>query len=255
MPEPLAAGIIMHEMNERRNLSVEFKNFAGAQRQGQFITDAAKKKGEAYFAAFKRQYDGDKRFQLVFDNGKPLVELEFDLRIPGTTHYIIGRFDEVLSYNKLLWVGDTKTANEKSTEVKKKIEFGFSSQPLFYINAARMLGYDVAGMLYRVVTAHVPAKHWVIESKRTEYQLLRGLRSIAATASLIEFYREKFGIDEPWPHLATSYPCNYNNPRTGELQCEYADICNRSRSELSTEDLEKFVPRIEHLDLLKGKSK
>ena len=207
----------------------------------------------AYFAAFKKQYDGDKRFELVYDEGMVLAEIEFDLAIPDSPHRIIGRFDEILKYDGHLWVGDTKTANEKSTENKKRIEFGFSSQPLFYINAARMLGYNVRGMLYRVVTAHTPAKHWVIPVRRTEYDLLRGLRAISRTADIIERLKASIGIDEPWPHLATGYPCNYTNPSTQRIQCEFADICNRASSELTEEDLEGFVKRVEHLDLMKPK--
>jgi hypothetical protein len=228
---------------------VAYKNHAA----GQTMRDSAKKKGAAYFAAFKRRYDGDPNFKLAYDGARPLVEVEFDIPIPRSPHSIVGRMDEVIEWDGRLWVGDTKTANEKSTEAKKRVEFGFSMQPIFYINAARLLGYAVRGMLYRVVTAHVPAKHWVIPSTRTEYQLALGLRNIHMTCELIEFYRREFGTEEPWPHIATSYPCNYIPAGSDKIVCEYRDICQRPSYELTEDDLDDFVPRLEHLNLLRGK--
>ena len=245
VPYYFGRGILMHELNEKRNkAAMSVKNLKA---EPQRLSDKSKQMGTALFAAFKQRWDGDKSIQLMHDDGRPLAEVAFDLPIPGSPHHIVGKFDEIVQYKDAAWVGDTKTANAKTTEGKKKVEFGYASQPLFYINAARMLGYPVKGMLYRVVTEHVPPKHWVIESKRTDYQLAQHLVSVHQTAETILMYRRAFGVDKPWPHL-WSYPCNYPDWQ-GNPTCEYAGICGRPTSELSEEDLASFTQRIDHLGL------
>jgi hypothetical protein len=247
VPYYFGRGILMHELNEARNkATMSMKNLKAVPQR---LSDKSKTMGEALFAAYKKRWDGDHTIQLMHDGERPLAEVGFDLEIPGSPHRIVGRFDEIVYYKDAAWVGDTKTANAKTTEAKKKIEFGFASQPLFYINAARMLGYAVKGMLYRVVTEHVPPKHWVIESKRTDYQLAQHLVSVHQTAEAILMFRKTFGVDKPWPHL-NPYPCNYTDWQ-GNPTCEYSSICNRPSYDLSEEDLANFTQRVDHLGLEK----
>jgi len=242
-------GIHLHELAEQRNKQI-LKAMMSTVKP--VISVKSKQMGDALFAAFKKRWDGDTSIQLLHDEGKPLVEVEFNLRIPGSPHSIVGRFDELVQYKGDSWVGDLKSANAKATENKKKVEFGFASQPVFYVNAARMLGYPVKGMLYRVVTEHVPPKHWVIESKRTDYQLAQGLIAIHQTCETILMFRKTFGIEKPWPHL-WSYPCNYP-AFDGSPTCEYAGVCGRPSFDLTEEDLANFTKRIEHLDVLRKES-
>ena len=153
-PFALARGSHFHKLNEARNKALSPTD-AKALLLKNHVSEKARLSGEALFSSFRRRYDGNSDFALAFDDDKPLAELEFDLAIPGSKHRIIGAIDEVISYKGELYIGDTKTANAKATEAKKKIEFNQSSQPLFYINAGRMLGYPVQGMLYRVVTEYI----------------------------------------------------------------------------------------------------
>lgn len=243
-------GIHLHTLNEARNKSLSSADTLAMVAENKGISDKSKQVGDALFQAFRKKFDGDDRFQLLHDEGKPLVEVEFDIAIPGSPHSIVGRMDEIIQYKDQPWVGDLKSANAKSSEDRKRTEFGFSTQPIFYINAARSMGYPVAGMLYRVVTEHVPPRLWVIESKRTEYQLAEGLRQIHQTCELIEIYRKTFGVDRPWVHLGTGYPCNAVDFK-GNPVCEYAGICNRATCDLTPEDLADFVPRVDHLDVLR----
>lgn len=242
-------GIHLHALNEARNKQLSSADTLAMTAKNLGISQKSKQVGEALFASFKKQYDGDDRFQLLYDDGKPLAEIEFNVPIPGSPHSIVGRIDELLQYKGEPWIGDLKSANAKTSEDKKKIEFGYSSQPLFYINAMRMIGYPVKGMLYRVVTEHVPPRHWVIESKRTEHQLAEGLRSIHQTCETILMYRKTFGIDRPWPHL-NSYPCSFSDFQ-GKSACQYAGICQRPTADLTEEDLAEFTTRIDHLDVLR----
>jgi hypothetical protein len=238
----------LHELAEARNKAT----IDAAMGARNYVSDKSKQVAEALFASFRKRWDGDTSIQLLHDAGRPLAEVEFDLPIPGSSHHIVGRMDEIVQYKGAPWVGDTKTANAKATEGKKRVEFGFGSQPIFYVNAARMLGYPVVGMLYRVVTEHVPPKHWLIESKRTEHQLQQGLVAIHQTAEAIEMFRRTFGVEKPWPHLSHSYPCNYLDWQ-GKPTCEYASICNRPSYELTEDDLRDFTARIDHLDVMKEK--
>lgn len=246
-------GIAFHRLNEARNKDLpdnvvkQILAEMSAAPKRQRITTKSKTTAQAMFAAFRRRWDGDPTVQLMHEDGKPLAEIHFDLPIPGSPHRIVGAMDEIVQYKEKPYVGDTKTANAKATEAKKKIEFGFSSQPLFYINAARMMGYPVEGMLYRVVTEHVPPKHWLIESKRTDTQLANGLRSIHQVAEMIGMLKRTFGIDKPWPH-PYSFPCNWMT-WDGKSSCEYSNICQRPTSDLTDEDLELFTTRIDHLGL------
>jgi hypothetical protein len=240
-------GIHLHELNEARNkATMALENLSN---DPQKISERSKQMGQALFEAFKRRWDGDLSFQLLHDGGSHLAEIEFRHQIPGSPHSIVGKMDEILMYKGEPWVGDVKTANKNTTEAKKRIEFGYASQPLFYINAARMLGYPVKGMVYRVVTEHTPPKHFVIESKRTEYQLQQHLRSVHQTAETILMYRKTFGIDKPWPH-GFPYPCN-STSFDGSPACEYSSICQRPTSELTEDDLANFTRRIDHLKTLR----
>jgi hypothetical protein len=243
VPYYFGRGIHLHELNEKRNkATVSLENLKAAPQK---ISDKSTQVGDALFHAFKQRWDGDKTFMLMFDEGQPLAEIEFDVEIPGSPHSIVGKIDEIVMYKGKPWVGDLKSANQKASEVKKRIEFGYASQPLFYINAARAMGYPVEGMVYRVVTEHAPPKHWVIESKRTAYQLQQAYAMIHQTCETILMYRRTFGIERPWPHLWT-YPCNYPDFK-GNPTCEYHSICNRPSVELTEEDLEHFTTRIDHL--------
>ena len=251
VPFPLARGIHLHSLHEARNKSLTPTATNALVLLNEGISEKAKLVGTAMYAAFKRKYDGDSRIKLVFDDGKPLAELEFDVPIPGSPHSIIGKIDEIIEYKGALWLGDLKTANAKASLSRKQTEFRWSKQPNFYLNAARLLGYPVVGMLYRVVTEHTPPQFWEVEAKRTDHDLSISLWNIHQTCEHIEFYRRTFGVDKPWPHLNHSYPCNHDY--NGKPSCEYADICTKSMDELTEDDLAPFRVRQDHIELMRGK--
>ena len=250
VPFAFGRGIHMHTLAEARNKQLSSADTLVMTAKNLGISEKSRNIGDALFQSFAKRYDGDDRFQLIYEDGKPLVEFEFEVQIPGSPHSIVGRVDELLMYKDEPWVGDIKSANAKSSEDKKKIEFGYSSQPLFYINAMRMLGYPVKGMLYRVVTEHVPPRHWVIETKRTDYQLANALRSIHQVCEMIGTMKKTFGVDQPWPHPYHSYPCNWTT-FDGKSGCEYHGLCGRPSADWSEEDLQEFTTRIDHLDVMK----
>lgn len=208
--------------------------------------------GKALAVSFVRHYENDSRFKIHEDEKGVFAEREFSVPIPGSPHSIIGKIDEFTEYEdekhgKGLWIGDYKSANNKATLNKKKIEFTDSKQSNFYINAARLLGYDVKGMVYRVITKHTPPQNFIIPIVRNDYDLKVSLLSIHQVAETIEMYKKTFGIDVPWPHIA-SYPCNYRNAQN-EIMCEFSSICQRFSSEVSIEEYDLFKSRISHLEI------
>lgn len=249
-PFALDRGGYFHKLNEARNKALSPVDTRQLLMENN-ASVKAKQSGDALFAAFRRRWDGNPDFKLASADGRPLAEFEFDLPIPGSIHSLIGAMDEIVEFKEELWVGDTKTANNKASETKKTSEFKLSSQPIFYINAARMMGYPVVGMVYRVVTEHTPPQHYVIPVRKSERALQLGLRHIHQVAETIEFYRKQFGTDNPWPHPSQTYPCNYES--YGKPACEYAQVCQMRKDEMSEDDLSEFKTREDHLKIMKGR--
>lgn len=206
--------------------------------------------GSALQASFLARYKNDSRFEIQeWSSDTVASEIEFEAPIPGSPHSLIGKMDELVSFEGVLWVGDYKTANAKATENKKRIEFEDSSQSDFYINAMRLLNRPVKGMLYRVVTEHVPSQHYVIPITRSESRLDVSLLSIHQVCEIIKMMLDTFGIDKPWPHPGSSFPCNWRGIN-GKSMCEFETLCRRPTSELTQADLEQFVPNRPHLTLM-----
>jgi hypothetical protein len=246
-PFALARGTIMHfylEHWKKQTPQAEIVRLLGELKPEKRAHDV----GWAMAQSTIQKFTGDPRFEQVRDEQGVYVEREFKIQIPGSPHFIIGRMDEITKYEGELWVLDEKSANAKASENKKTIEFGYSAQPIFYIVAARHLGFNVKGMLYRVTTEHVTPQHWLIKSKRTDHAISVGLLNIHQVAEQIEMMRRTFGTDVPWPHNYFHYPCNYEY--NGKPTCEYATICQRPTSELGEVDLEQFSVRHDHLDLM-----
>lgn len=250
-PGPLADGSAFHMYLEGHNKNWTADEFKIAERESG-LSNANLQVGKALAVSFVRQYDNDTRFSIFKDEKGVFAEREFSVAIPGSPHSIIGKIDEFVEFEheklgKGLWIGDYKSANNKATLNKKRIEFTDSKQSNFYINAAKLMDYDVKGMVYRVITKHTPPQHFVIPITRNEYELKVTLFNIHQVAETIEMYKRTFGTDVPWPHTA-QYPCNYRNA-SGELMCDFASICSRFSSELSEVDLEQFLPKVSHLEI------
>lgn len=245
----LDRGSVFHLLMEAQNKSWPQEKIAEKIKEGSFDAKATQN-GQALFMAFRQRYNGDKRFSIQqWDEHQVASEIEFEAKIPGSPHALIGKMDELIEFEDSLWVGDYKTANAKATENKKRIEFEDSSQSDFYINAMRLLNRPVKGMLYRVVTEHVPSQHYVIPITRPESRLDVSLLSIHQVAETIQMFMNTFGCDVPWPHPGSSFPCNWRGIN-GKMMCEYADLCRRPSKELTEADLEQFIPNKPHLTLM-----
>lgn len=188
---------------------------------------------------FQRQYGNDPRIRKID------AEMEFDYRIPGSPHSLVGRIDELLEWNGALWCGELKTASAKAYYDRTRNDWETKKQADFEIIGARSLGYDVRGVLVRTIVESTPIKIWPFEVTRTEHQLEATKLQVHETCELIEFMRRTFGSDMPWPHVCFSYPCSKPDA------CEYASLCCQNRLAWTESDLEQFKPREEHLELMK----
>src|SRR5882762_754214 len=245
----LDRGSVFHLLMEAHNKDWSKEQTEAKLKEGKFDAKATQN-GQALFMAFKQRYNGDQRFSIQqWDEHQVASEIEFEAKIPGSPHSLIGKIDELIEYEGAIWVGDYKTANAKATENKKRIEFEDSSQSDFYINAMRLLGRPVKGMLYRVVTEHVPSQHYVIPITRSESRLDVSLLSIHQVCEMIAMMMDTFGIDKPWPHPGSSFPCNWRGIN-GKSMCEFETLCRRPTSELTQADLEQFIPNKPHLSLM-----
>ena len=243
---PLADGSAMHFYIEAWNKKLTPEEIKRREKE-EGIPAPNLAMGKALAQSFINRYDGDANFKIHTDVSGVFAEREFSIQIPGSPHFLIGKIDELVEHDGKLWVGDYKSANNKATENKKKIEFNTSSQPNFYLNALKLMGHtDIAGMLYRVVTKHTPPQHYVIPVKRGPTQLDIALYNIHQVAEQIQMMINTFGVNEPWPHNGSTYPCNYADA-SGASVCEYSHLCGRSTKDLTEHDFELFKPRESHL--------
>src|SRR5882757_5427522 len=237
----LDRGSAFHLLAEGHNKGWSFDVVAAKIKEQGMDAKAVANAG-ALFQSFRQRYSSDERFKIQkWDDGNVASEIEFEAKIPGSPHSLIGKMDELIEYDGGMWVGDYKTANAKATENKKRIEFEDSSQSDFYINAMRLLGRPVKGMLYRVVTEHNPPQHYVIPVTRSDSRLDVSLLNIHQVAEMITMMMDTFGIDKPWPHPGSSFPCNWRGIN-GRSNCEFETLCRRPSSELTQADLDQFVP-------------
>lgn len=250
-PGPLADGSAFHFYLEAHNKDWSADEVKQKEIESGIAADNLRT-GFALAVAFTRRYETDKRFSIHRDQQGVFSEREFIVPIGnGSPHSIIGKIDELTEYQDAkhpgLWIGDYKSANNKTSENKKKIEFEDSQQSNFYLNAMRLMEIDVKGMVYRVITKHTPPQHYVIPIRRTKLQLDITLLNIHQVAEQIQMMKNTFGVHVPWPHTR-NYPCNYRNP-AGEIMCDYQTICSRPHAELMKEDFELFNPRVSHLEV------
>lgn len=195
-------------------------------------------KAKAMHKAFECKYAASA--QLV----KVASEVEFRFQIEGSKHDMAGRIDEILSYKGQVWCGETKTVNAKADYAKLSYEWRRNPQADFEILGARSLGYQVEGVLVRTVTEHIPPRIWELEVTRSADQLKVLQYNVHQVCEQIEMMIATYGIDNPWPHNNSCYPCSM------EDRCEYQEICGKPTSQVSKELRTQYVQRQEHLPII-----
>lgn len=155
-----------------------------------------------------------------------------------------GRIDEPLMSGKELIVGDIKTKNARA-ESEVQWKWDHSDQISMYclgIHGGVIQKKPQRAVVTQIVDASPPRVNEIWTS-RTPEQLEIFKSSLMQTCDTIISFIHDYGIDRPWPHLITSYPCSMN-------RCEYYDICGRNQID-PTILKRDFKTRVEHVSDVK----
>lgn len=174
------------------------------------------------------------------------VEVPFLVPIEDSPHSMAGRIDSILEMpDGPLMCGETKTAGIRADLAKIKWEWLRNPQADFEIIGARSAGYNVAGVLVHTIKEASPRPRvWQIEVTRSPQQLAILKRNVHQTCEVIEMLKAKFGIDQPWPHVAPGF-----NPCMQTGYCDFEGDCSQSSI-----DSTLFAKREEHLEVLRGEA-
>lgn len=157
------------------------------------------------------------------------VEHSFEIPILDGKHSINGRIDHGFTLDGLDRGGDIKTT--KGTRTKKELseyfgKFDTSPQSHFYLKAFAVLGRPTDTFTYHVI---LDAKDKTSEPRYIPIdvvvgpaQVERTMREVYAAGEAIEFLRNEYGIEKPWPH-SNEWPCCGDR-----FFCGYQGLCGRT---------------------------
>lgn len=166
-------------------------------------------------------------------------EATFEYQIPDSPHKMVGRIDHILKDEEGVYVGDWKTSKHRSEKdlSQKGADYCRGAQVPFYLLGASTLGFDTRRFLYRLV---VDGKTGVsirpFPTERTGLELKTFARGVHQTCDLIEYMKEYYGVQNPWPNL--------NGPFDGD----YTAIAGQKMYDGYMP--EGFQPKTEHLILM-----
>lgn len=181
-------------------------------------------------------------------------EQDVEVPIPFSPHSMVMRLENVtqVGVDGVYFVEEYKTAHARTTEYELKQEWKYKAQAGFEILGARQLGYDVQFIKVLTFVKRDPAvmvPEDGLEVYRTQFDLDSLMLTVAQTCDTIEFYRQRYGVENPWPRWYhtkwASYSCKAD-------KCEYAALCGQRSSDWNATDLCEFKEREEHLDIMKS---
>lgn len=141
-------------------------------------------------------------------------ETLFEFRIPDSPHSMVGRIDSIIRRDGEVYVKDYKSSKRRTkTDANHKgNEYCRSAQVGFYLVGARALGYDPSGFIYSLVQSGANSSGPSITeypTNRGTLQLREFARGVALTCDIIEFMKERFGVERPWPILPAPFSSDY----------------------------------------------
>lgn len=168
-------------------------------------------------------------------------EVLFESHIPDSPHSLVGRIDRIIRVDGAVFVKDYKTSKKRS-----KTDTGYrggeycrGAQVDFYLLGARALGFEPAGFIYSLVSSgddRTGVSIAEFPTNRTSLQLKSFQRGIHQTCELIQFMKDQFGIEKPWPNLPTRFDSDYAAILGQNMYEDYMP--------------EGFTPKREHLELM-----
>lgn len=169
-------------------------------------------------------------------------EVLFEYPIPNTPHSLVGRIDGIHRSNGEVFVNDYKTSKYRNAKDLgyKLDEYCRGHQVPFYLLGARSLGYELKRFRYVLVSSARKGPGAQISERfteRTSLELAEFSRQVAMTCDLIQWMKDTFGVEKPWPQLP------------GPFDSDYAPIAGRKIYEGYTP--EGYTAKKEHLELMK----
>lgn len=238
-PEEPKAGTFASMLTYGRRRGTCFHELLDGQAKGQTIEQSVQELRDGGF--------GDKEIVAavrMFAEVKPPAEtlaheVVFEYQIPDSPHVMTGRIDTIIREWDEVLILDYKTSKHRSkTDASFKLDqYCRGAQVPFYLLGARALGFDPRGFIYRLLLDS-PKGPQVLDrrTERTNMQLAEFARGVSITCDLIEFMKERFGTERPWPQLPSPF------------DSDYASIAGRKMYDGYTP--EGFKEKIEHLSTM-----
>lgn len=173
-------------------------------------------------------------------------EVEFRVDIPGTRHGIVGRRDALMeSPEGERFVDEYKSADPSYTKLNETIaDWEQNPQAAFLAIGAGVSRVRVVTVLTKKGLGEVWSEPFLtIDQFKKDSAML----TAAQTCDIIEMLSERYGIDQPWPHMV---PGKWSGYRCRKGTCEFAKLCGQPTSAWP-EDLSEWGRREEHLECMK----
>jgi hypothetical protein len=138
-----------------------------------------------------------------------------------------------------LAIGRRAKKRTKKGDCSTKLEeYCRSAQVPFYLLGAGSLGFNTKRFLYRLVIDDPNGveiqPHF---TSRTGLELAAFARGVHQTCCLIEWMKQTFGVEQPWPQLAERFSSDYLLIMGRRMYKDYLP--------------DGFEPKVEHLEILR----
>jgi hypothetical protein len=184
----------------------------------------------------------DAKFEENMEQQLVWREKGFCIPIEGSRHYMVGRADAMLTRLGEPFILDCKTTKARTKAEMQVYRDNLSQSPQvdFYLSAFPEARRFVFRVLWRDAKKAVQISE--LEVTRQKWELAAFQRGVHMVATLIEFWRDRFGIDKAWPR-AISLP-------VAPERYQYASIYQRNLYAGMEQNLEGFETRREHLAVM-----
>lgn len=200
----------------------------------------AEKYGETAAAVAAEMFEANEQYSGRLLDEVVFREKEFSKRIPGTSHFMVGRIDTKMRRYGEEFVLDYKTSKARTkADMQHYRDALFQSPQVDFYLIATGLRRFVFRILWRNAKKVVQISE--LEVTRAQWELDAFQHGVAMVADTVEAWREKYGIVRPWPR-AIALPTNPDN-------YSYRPLYQRSIYPGMEENLEGFRTRVEHLNL------
>jgi hypothetical protein len=155
-------------------------------------------------------------------------------------HHMVGRIDTRMRRYDEEFILDYKTTKARTKVGMQAYRDALAQSPQvdFYLIASGLRRF-VFRILWRDAKKVVRISE--LEVRRAEWELKAFTQGVVMVADTIEFWKAKYGIEQPWPR-AVALPTNPDN-------YSYRPLYQRAIYEGMQDNLEGFRTRVEHLNL------